>query len=214
MPTPRPVSALNPPGRRVEPTSPMLEVIPLPDLVIDRVGFDPRSPYAERFWLGVLGPTSLLLMRHLAAHFDLHPDGFELDRVRAAHALGVGARSGRNSPFVRAVARCGQFGLIQRPGPDVLSVRRRIPPLTRAQVDKLPDDLQRSHLRWQQAQLGRPAAAGDELRARRVAATLLEVGETPSATRRHLERWRFSPDLAQAGVEWAVQQSGPPPDAA
>ncbi|HUW03801.1 MAG TPA: hypothetical protein VMW08_15700, partial [Acidimicrobiales bacterium] len=172
----------------MQPTSPTLDVIPLPDLVIDRVGFDPRSPYAERFWLGVLGPTSLLLMRHLAAHFDLHPDGFELDRERAAQALGVGTRDGRNSPFVRAIARCGQFKLLQRPGPNILSVRRKMPPLTQAQVRRLPDDLQRAHTRWQEAQLGRPVPTDDEDRVRRLAATLLDVGESPAAVRSHLER--------------------------
>jgi hypothetical protein len=37
-----------------------LAVEPWEDELADRVGFDPRSPYVERFWLGVLGPTITL----------------------------------------------------------------------------------------------------------------------------------------------------------
>ena len=35
-----------------------IRVLPWPDPVIDSLGFDPRTAYVERFWLGVLGPTS------------------------------------------------------------------------------------------------------------------------------------------------------------
>ncbi len=36
-----------------------LHIRPWPDPVIDRLGHDPRSAYVERFWLGVLGPSTL-----------------------------------------------------------------------------------------------------------------------------------------------------------
>src|SRR5688572_3024262 len=42
-------------------------------------GHDPRSPYVERFWLGVLGPSTTWLLRCLAYGFDGQPDGFDLD---------------------------------------------------------------------------------------------------------------------------------------
>ena len=38
-----------------------LAIRPWADEVIDRVGFDPRSPYVERFWLGVIGPSTTWL---------------------------------------------------------------------------------------------------------------------------------------------------------
>ena len=34
------------------------------DPPIDTVGFDPRSPYVERYWLAVLGPSSTKWPRH------------------------------------------------------------------------------------------------------------------------------------------------------
>jgi hypothetical protein len=38
---------------------PTLEIRAWTDEVVDVVGHDPRSPYVERFWLGMLGPSSL-----------------------------------------------------------------------------------------------------------------------------------------------------------
>jgi hypothetical protein len=42
----------------IPPDTPALTVVPWPDTVIDRVGYDPRTVYVERFWLGILGPPS------------------------------------------------------------------------------------------------------------------------------------------------------------
>jgi hypothetical protein len=36
----------------------MITIVPWTDPVIDTIGYDPRTRYAETFWLPVLGPTS------------------------------------------------------------------------------------------------------------------------------------------------------------
>jgi hypothetical protein len=82
-----------------------LLVRPWTDEVIDSLGFDPRSPYVERFWLGVLGPSTTWLLRRVAAAFDESPDGFYLPLGETARALGLGDRGGRHSPFLRTVNR-------------------------------------------------------------------------------------------------------------
>ena len=33
-------------------------VCPWPDALVDHAGHDPRTPYAERYWLPVLGPSA------------------------------------------------------------------------------------------------------------------------------------------------------------
>src|ERR1044072_7549640 len=49
------------------PSVTILPVRPWPDSVIDALGHDPRSAYVERFWLGILGPSTTWLLRYLAA---------------------------------------------------------------------------------------------------------------------------------------------------
>src|SRR5437588_7379366 len=137
-----------------------LGVRPRGDPVIDRIGFDPRSPYVERFWLGVVGPSTTWLLRRIAAGFDASPGGFEMSLGETARALGLGDRGGRHSPFLRTVNRMIQFELAQvlSPGAGELAVRRRVPPLNRRQSGRLSPALQVAHDRWQAEQLKEPPA--------------------------------------------------------
>src|ERR671933_2368459 len=67
-----------------------LPVRPWPDGVIDALGHDPRSVYVERFWLGILGPSTTWLLRRLAAGLEAEPAGFSLSLPDTAQALGLG----------------------------------------------------------------------------------------------------------------------------
>ena len=138
---------------------PTLHILPWPDPVIDKVGHDPRSAYVEQYWLAVLGPASILLLRHLANRFDDEPDGFELDLETCARSLGLGPALGRWGPIQRTVSRCATFGMVRRWGGDRLMARRLLPPLARHHVARLPDHLQRRHQAWLEAALGQPGAA-------------------------------------------------------
>src|SRR5580698_2050543 len=97
-----------------------LTIRPWEDGTADQEGFDPRSPYVERFWLGVIGPSTTWLIRRIAAGFDASPEGFEMPLGETARALGLGDRGGRHSPFLRTVNRMIQFELAQVTGPDEL----------------------------------------------------------------------------------------------
>jgi hypothetical protein len=178
-----------------------LSVRPWPDSVLDEVGHDPRSPYVERFWLAVLGPSSIVLLRRLAAELESNPAGFELKLEDTAKALGLGMKGGRNSPFLRTLSRCEQFHMIHVDhGDGVLLARRKLPPLTRGQVTRLPEPLQLLHREWQD-----PASHDERMRvrARRLALSLLELGEGVEATERQLHRWRFHPLAAREATAWA-----------
>lgn len=129
-----------------------LEIRPWPDPVLDNLGHDARSPYVERYWLPILGPSATLLVRRLAAALEESPDGFELDPAAWAVELGIGMRGGRHSPFWRSIDRTCRFGATRRHG-EVLAVRRRLPPLNRHQVDRLPATLQAGHEQWLAEQL-------------------------------------------------------------
>ena len=180
-----------------------LTVVPWPDDVIDALGHDPRSNYVETYWLGTLGPSTTWLMRRLVSGLDTSPDGYELSLSETATALGLGNKGGRHSPFVRALTRCVQFDLAQHQGGSVLAVRRKLPPLNRRQVMRLPEGLQESHQRWQQEQLDTPLAHQQRQRARHLALSLLELGEEPELTERQLLRWKYQPAMAREATAWA-----------
>ena len=121
-----------------------LLVMPWPEHEPDDAGHDVRSRYAELFVLPVLGPTGTWLLRRLADGLDTFPDGYELDLVETARALGLGYVPGRIGPFTRALERCVMFGYAA-PVPYGLAVHRRIGTLAARQVERLPEHLRRLH---------------------------------------------------------------------
>jgi hypothetical protein len=185
---------------------PSLAVEAWPDPVIDEVGHDVRSLYVERFWLGLLGPSATWLLRRLVSGLDDHPAGYELDLALTATELGLGNRSGRHSPFFRSIERCCRFGAAHQVGDRTLRVRRKLPPLTRAQLQRLPDALREAHERWTEG----PSTSlpVDQLRerARGLALSLLELGEDTEATERQLHTWRLHPAIAHEAVAWALER--------
>ena len=154
---PAPNAARNTGVRRSEPEFPerRLLVRPWPDPVLDNLGHDPRSRYVEQFWLAVLGPSCLLLVRRLAARLEREPDGFELDSLEWARELGLGMKGGKHGPFWRAIDRACRFQLAQRNG-ELLVARRRIAPLATGQIKRLPEGLRKAHDQWLEAQRRRP----------------------------------------------------------
>jgi hypothetical protein len=195
------------PQRRV-PAGPVfpadsLTIRPWPDPVIDAVGIDPRSYYVETFWLSVLGPSTVWLLRRLVNGLEASPAGFELDLADTARQLGLGDKGGRHSPFVRALTRCVQFDLAQLQDDRTFAVRRKVPPLNRRQVAHLPGPLQELHRDWQEAQLGARGVEAMRRRSRQLALSLLELGDDLETTERQLLRWRFHPAMAHESAAWA-----------
>lgn len=184
----------------------VLHVRPWPDEVLDHLGYDPRSAYVEDYWLGILGPSTAWLLRRMAAGFEYSPDGFDLDLAETARSLGLGDRSGRHSPFLRSVNRTIQFGLSQLSGPDELSVRRRVPPLSRHQLTRLSPALRARHDAWQQEQLQVPATEQQLRRACQLALSMLELGQDYGAAERQLLRWRYPAAQACEALSWAAAQ--------
>lgn len=115
-------------------------------------GFEVRSEYVERFWLGIIGPSTVLLLRRFARGLDERPDGFRVPVVDTARALGLGSGTGRNAPIMRTIDRACTFGLARRSAPDEVAVRTHLPELHRRQLDRLPIALQRTHRRWLEQQ--------------------------------------------------------------
>ena len=180
-----------------------LRIRPWLDDVIDALGFDPRSQYVETFWLSQLGPSTTWFMRRVAAGLDQNPGGYTLVLGDTAQSLGLSESGRRKSAFVRAVTRTIKFGLAYAEGPDVLRVRRRLPPLSRCQIEHLPDALRAAHDRWQEEQLQSPGSDRQRRQARLLALSMIEMGDELDAAERRLAELRYHPGLAHDAATWA-----------
>ena len=121
-----------------------LEIVPLEDPVIDAVGFDPRSPYVEVFWLPVIGPSATWAARAMVRTLGRSPNGVRVPVGPFAAQLGLGGGVGRHSPVIRTFGRLVTFGLAEIVG-DQYAVRRTFPPLARRHVLRLPPHLAALH---------------------------------------------------------------------
>ncbi|HZT65609.1 MAG TPA: hypothetical protein VFA11_07450 [Acidimicrobiales bacterium] len=185
------------------PSRGQLSVRPWPDPVIDQLGHDPRSWYVETFWLCELGPSATWLMRMLAAGLEESPSGFTLSLEQTARRLGLGRRRGTSATFARTLQRLVWFDLARFDDERTMSVRRKLAPLPRRQVERLPADLRARHAEWQQTCTGAGVVDASRRRSRRLALSLLELGEDLESTERQLMRWRYHPAVAHEAALWA-----------
>ncbi|HYI61167.1 MAG TPA: hypothetical protein VEW93_05120 [Acidimicrobiales bacterium] len=184
-------------------SAPSLPVVAWPDPVVEALGHDPRSTYVERFWLAVLGPSTTWLVRHIAHRFEAAPGGFTLELDAVAGALGLGHSKGRHSPLVRALHRSCQFGVARVTPAGELAARRVLPPLTRHQVERLPDVVRAEHDAWRAVERDAATLDAQHRRARRIALALAELGEDVAATEQRLQRWHIHPVVARDAAVWA-----------
>lgn len=111
-------------------------------------GFELRSAYVERYWLGVLGPSAIVLLRRLARGLDDRPDGFQISVADTARAIGLGRGTGRQSPITRTIDRACLFSTMRRVSETELHVRTHLPRLTPRQLSRLPLAVRNSHGPW------------------------------------------------------------------
>ena len=179
-----------------------LWVEPWDDPITDPLGHDPVSQYAELFWLPVLGPSSLWLLRRVSLMLQDSPSGFSVKMCDLAHEIGLGNWRGPRSPFQRALDRCCDFQLAVRREESFVYVRRRMPALGRRLVHRLPQRLRELHENWNAA-TEKSLDSNPLLRARNLALALLATGDTPEAAEQTLLAWGLHPAIAPDAVDWA-----------
>ena len=117
-----------------------------PDLAV--AGFDPRSTYVERYWLGVLGPSVVFLLRRLTRGLEEHPSGFQITLADTSRAIGLGGGIGRQAPINRTIDRACMFTTMRRVSATELQVRAHLPQLNQRQLSRLPLAVRNSHAHW------------------------------------------------------------------
>ena len=117
-----------------------IEVVPVRHPILEALGHDPASNYAEQFWLPVIGPSALWAHRRLTAGFLSGEHNYHLDIATLGREIGLGAGTGRNSPIVRTLTRLVDFHLAEI-ADCRLGVHTTLPPLTRRQAARLPAHL-------------------------------------------------------------------------
>lgn len=181
-----------------------IRVEPWDDPVVERIGFSPQSSYVELFWLPVLGPSALLLVRRVADLLVEHADGVAVPADELARALGLGGTAGRHAPFPRAVARCVRYGMARAQGTGCLGFRRMVAPLPLRLARRLPSHLAERHAEWERA--GHRLGDGARLRHRVRLLALEAAGGAPDwrAVERHLHLLGVHPALADDAVRWVA----------
>lgn len=180
----------------------MLWVEPWDDPITDPLGHDPGSKYAELFWLPILGPSSLWLLRRVSLMLQDSPSGFSVKMCDLAQEIGLGNWRGPRSPFQRAVDRCCDFQLAVRREESFVYVRRRMPTLGRRLVHRLPQRLREMHENWGLATEKSPDA-NPLPRARNLALALLATGDTMESAEQTLLAWGLHPAIVPDAVDWA-----------
>ncbi len=189
----------------VDHTATDIWIEPWRDPLIDELGHDPKSPYVERFWLGILGPSATWLLRSISYGFDAAPDGFALSPIETARVLGIGDRTGKHSPLKRALGRLCTFDLGYYRA-DTLVVRHRMPWLEPRQVQRLSGALANEHGFWEDAEMHTSAERALRRRGATLALGTVRTGGTAADAVRVLCRSGLSSADAQGLAVWASSQ--------
>ena len=179
-----------------------LQVRPWHDPVLRRSGHDPRSVYVERFWVAVLGPSAVWLLRLLAREFDeLGPDDdLQLDLESTARRIGLQHRGGRQSTFMRTVDRCRMFDLAHFDDDAVLLVRRWVPPVPRQLYVRMPRELRSEVGLWTRTDGNADFSVGE---IRLLATCMLMLGNGLHEAAERLVMLGLPPGAANEATAWA-----------
>lgn len=180
----------------------VLWVRPWDDHRWHRAGHDPRSAYAERFWIPILGPSAMWLLRLLAREFDeLAPkEDLHLDLAAAAKRLGLQHRGGRHSSLMRTIDRCLMFGHARFDGDSLLVVRRLLPPVPSNLHGRLPSGLRDEAGRWSRIDGNAEFSVGE---VRLLATCMLMLGHGLHESAERLVTLGLAPRAANEATAWA-----------
>ncbi len=102
-----------------------------------------RSKQVELFWLPVLGPSAIALLRRLDLIVTSAPRPVTLEIEELGSSLGLRRGFGRSGLLERTVERCIAFRAIREQRSSCFEVRQHLPALNQRQIRRLPPALRR-----------------------------------------------------------------------
>lgn len=116
-----------------------IHAVPHPSPQIQRIGVPLDHPYLEECWAPVLGPSSILLLRRVAALWR-ESDRIESTLADLGQGIGLGKGSGRNSPVQRTMDRLERFGFLRQSATgENVAVAATAGPLSERQLERVPE---------------------------------------------------------------------------
>ncbi|MCU1488316.1 MAG: hypothetical protein JWN67_5062 [Actinomycetia bacterium] len=106
-------------------------------------GHHVRDLYVETFWLPILGPSAVWLLRHASFHIDASGQ-YIVGSEELGKRLGLNG-VGRGSPLCRAFDRLVNFHAAVRDGDDTWRFRLHLGDLPRRHVGRLDEGMQKVH---------------------------------------------------------------------
>lgn len=176
------------------------------DQLVDTMGFDPRTSYVEHFWLPILGPSSVFLLRRLAYIFDVHLETHDVSLKDISFEIGLGSPKGFGNSITKTLNRLIQFDMAKLLPSGTLAVRRSLPPLNIRQLSRIPTQLQDLH---------HALINGDDEhlnthtreRTLRLAVSLIDSTGTSNDAVESLLRWRIDPNVASEALDIAFPKN-------
>lgn len=118
-----------------------------PDPRIQTHGFRVSDPYIELCWTPIVGPSSVVLLRHLDRRLRSGPQTVPLEEL--AQSIGLGHGTGANSTIRRTVDRLRRYGFLTVAGSGDGTVRigihRQVAAVPAHQLDRLTPWQQQHH---------------------------------------------------------------------
>jgi hypothetical protein len=123
----------------------LIDAVEHPDPAVRAVGFRLDDPYVESVWVGVIGPTSALLLRRLPRLWH-QATSAQVDVAELAASLGVSTRADLwKSQIWRTFHRLAQFRLARPVEGGRVGVFAQIPPISDRQLARLPEWTAQAH---------------------------------------------------------------------
>jgi hypothetical protein len=145
----------NRPGTAIPAPVPLrIHPVPHPNAHVRQVGFPLDAAYVEQVWAGVIGPSSLLLLRRIPVlwHHQGQPATVALDEL--GQSLGL-----RPHIAHRSVQRLVRFGMAHWLPSGDLAVPTRVAPLSARQLRRVTSMTRQAHHQLLGAHLDRLARA-------------------------------------------------------